>query len=388
MNRLIDLFISRLSSQMNQALQNTNLALPMPIRSCFVGLRRSFASTLIILLAFLLAGCESGENANAAKEPQKLTILNWSDYFGSTTLARFTEATGIEVVVDYIDSNEQLVAKLESQPGQYDIAFPSAYAVEILIRKGLLQSVQRGQLRNADNLMPAYRTIAADAKGEWAVPYTVSFTAIGVDRDQVKGPINGYKDFFRAKIGKKLLLLDDMRATVGMALKSNGFSANSTSPAEIETARGQLLDARPNIHIFSSADLTQLMASGEVGLSYAWSGEVIQATKMNPSVNLVTPKEGTLLYIDCMVIPKGSKRPNNARKFIDHILSPEVAAEISNEIMYLMPNTAAEPHLSADAHEIWDVLQTLEDNPKVEQIQYLGEANDLYIDVWNAVKIQ
>jgi len=260
--------------------------------------------------------------------------------------------------------------------------------VEILARKGLLRPLQRDRLHNVDNLMPAYRTISADAKGEWAVPYTVSFTAIGVDQDQVKEPINGYRDFFQAKIGKKLLLLDDMRATIGMALKSNGFSANSTSPAEIETAKRQLLGARPDIHIFASSDLTQLMASGEVGLSYAWSGEVIQAAKMTPSVNPVTPEEGTLLYIDCMVIPKGSERSNNAHKFIDHILSPEVAAEISNEFMYLLPNTAAEPHLGADAHGIWEVLQTLEDNPSVEQIRYLGEANRLYINVWNAVKIQ
>ena len=342
-------------------------------------------TTIILVFLCALAACRQGPSGG---EAPILNVLTWSDYFGSTTLSSFREKYGIEVRVDYIDSNEELVAKLETQPGQYDLVFPSAFAVTILQKKNLLVEIDRSRLKNAANLLPAFARNADDPQGTWSVPYTVSYSAVAVNREKIKEPVTSFGAFFERDYGKTILLLDDMRATIGMALKAKGYSANTQDAGQIGEAAEALIALKPRVHIFASADLQQLMASGEVALSYAWSGDIFQATRMNPSVEIVLPEEGTLLYTDCMAIPASARHSGNAMKLIDHILDGEVAAEISNEIFYPTPNKAAEPFLNPEAKAIWENLGQLTQNPKIEQVRYLGEAMDYFIQAWNEIKLR
>lgn len=339
----------------------------------------------VAIIIVTLVSC--GQNNEYAEE-KVLNVLTWSDYFGSTTLETFTNETGIRVQVDYIDSNEDLITKIENQPDQYDIIVPSTYAVDIMIQKNLLRSIRIKDLKNYSNLAPEFSSVESGKDSVWSIPYTVSFTAIGINKSKFNSNLSGYDDFFRADIGKSILLLDDMRATIGMALKSLGYSINSTDERSIDEAVTRLKSISDKIHIFASADLQQLIASGEVDLSYAWSGDIFQASRINNDVQLVVPEEGTILYIDRLAIPREARHESNALRFIDHILLGKVAAEISNEILYLAPNTATVELLSDEARGLWDLMITLAQNSKFEQIRYIGGSIDLYVNAWNEVRLK
>ena len=58
-------------------------------------------------------------------------------------------------------------------------------------------------------------------------------------------------------------------------------------------------------------------------------------------LDFVVPKEGTLINSDCLCIPRGAPRPDNAHRFINYLLDAKVGADISNTIMYTTPNGAA-----------------------------------------------
>jgi putrescine transport system substrate-binding protein len=49
-----------------------------------------------------------------------------------------------------------------------------------------------------------------------------------------------------------------------------------------------------------------------------------------------------------MAIPKDAKHPENAHKWIDFILRPEVHASLTNAVFYANPNKASLPHVKPE----------------------------------------
>ena len=89
-------------------------------------------------------------------------------------------------------------------------------------------------------------------------------------------------------------------------------------------------------------------------MAVGWSGDIFQAAtraeEANNGVDIayVIPKEGAPMWFDMMAIPKDAKHPNNAHVFINFILRPEIAAEISNYVAYASANKAALASIDAE----------------------------------------
>jgi spermidine/putrescine-binding protein len=335
----------------------------------------------ILLVALLLGGC------GRAPQPDTLRIFNWSDYIGSKTIETFRTNNAAKVIYDNYSSNEDLIAKLDSGGAQYDLVFPSSYAVEILRAKGLLRTIDHAALPNLTNLMTEFAHPSFDQELQVCVPYTWSTTGIGYDSTVISDDeAKSLAILFDPRFKGKILMLDDMRASLGMALKALGYSANSTNATEVAAARDKLLAQKELVHVYASMNIPQLLGSGEVKLAYGWSGDILRAATVNKNIRFMVPKEGTLVYVDYMCIPTNAPNPALAHKFINHVLDPAVAADIAETIKYAIPNTRAKDLVSPDTKLLWDQLQTANDPSKLEQVHNLGSALDLYDKAWQAVK--
>jgi len=49
-------------------------------------------------------------------------------------------------------------------------------------------------------------------------------------------------------------------------------------------------------------------------------------------MKIILPKEGTLMWIDCVAIPKDALHVDNAHRFIDFLLRAQTAAGITNSV--------------------------------------------------------
>jgi spermidine/putrescine-binding protein len=335
----------------------------------------------LLLVALLLASC--------SRSPQNdtLRIFNWSDYIGAKTIESFQTKTGAKVSYDNYSSNEDLIAKLDSGGAQYDLIFPSAYAVEILHAKGMLHSIDHAALPNLTNLMADFAHPSFDKELQFCVPYTWSTTGIGYDSTVISDDeAKSLEILFDPRFKGKILMLDDMRACLGMALKTKGYSVNSTNATEIAEAKEKLLSQKGLVHVYASSNIPQLLGSGEVKLAYAWSGDIIRAAQANTNIHYMIPKEGTLIYVDYMCIPKNAPNDVLALKFINHVLDPVIAADIADTIKYALPNTRTKDLVAPDTKALWNQLQTAKDMSKLEQVQNVGSALDLYDKAWQAVK--
>ena len=330
----------------------------------------------------LLAGCSETREPSDAR----LRVFNWTDYIGESTISSFEAKTGAEVTYDNYSANEELIAKLDTG-AEYDVVFPSGYAIDILISKNLLDRIDKSKVPNFANVMPEFAGPPFGRDTTYCVPYTWSVTAIGYDSRKVSDEeARTFSVLFQDKYRGKILMLDDMRASLGMSLKRLGYSANSTDRSQIEKAARELREQKPLVHVYASSNLPQLLASGEITLAYAWSGDILQAASQNKNIKISIPDEGTIVYVDYMCIPASARSVRLAHRFIDHVLAPKVSLDIAATTKYATTNVRARALASDDLKKLWEIMAKLKKKEKCEVIQNLGPKLELYDEAWQTIK--
>ncbi len=181
-----------------------------------------------------------------------------------------------------------------------------------------------------------------DPDNDYSIPYLWGSTGIAVNTDKIKaGTISQWRDLWNPDYKDRLLLTNDMREVFYMGLRLLGYSGNDTDPKHIEAAYTELKKLVPNVRAYNSEAPRMPYLEGETDAGMIWNGEAYAAKQENPAIEFVYPKEGVILWMDSLVIPKTAQHADNALKFIDFVLRPEIAKAISEEIGYASPNLAA-----------------------------------------------
>jgi putrescine transport system substrate-binding protein len=306
----------------------------------------------------------SAAAANAAEE-KVLNVYNWSDYIAEDTIANFEKETGIKVNYDVYDSNETLEAKLLAGKSGYDVVVPSANFLAAQIEAGVFRKLDRSKLKNWGNLDPGImkRLEAQDPGNRHAAPYMWGTTGIGYNVEKVKarlgGGIDSWDAIFKPEVARKLAdcgvaLLDSPTDVFDTARNYLGLKPTSESEEDLRKAEALLMKVRPFVRYFHSSQYIDDLANGEICVALGYSGDVFQAiddAAGKHEIAYVIPKEGAALWFDVMAIPADAPHPDNAHRFIDYVLRPEVAAAISDAVFYANPNARATPLVSAEVRE-------------------------------------
>ena len=283
---------------------------------------------------------------------EELFIYNWSDYIAEDTISNFEDEFGIDVTYDVFDSNEVLEAKLLSGGSGYDIVVPSGSFLENQIKAGVFQKLDKSKLSNINNLDPEIlkKIEAHDPGGQYSINYMYGTTGVGYNVDKIdEDEVSSWSVLFDPAIAAKyadcgISILDAPTEVMEIALKYIGKDPNTENEADYEEALEMLKQIRPYIRYFDSSQYIDDLANGEICLAMGWSGDVFLAADDaadDVEAWYSIPSEGTVIWFDMMAIPSDAKNVENAHKFINYILRPEVAASITNYVWYSNPNKAA-----------------------------------------------
>jgi putrescine transport system substrate-binding protein len=309
-----------------------------------------------------------------AQDAQVLNVYNWADYIAPDTIKAFEKETGIKVRYDNFDSNEVLHAKLSAGRTGYDIVVPGSHFAKLQIDGGLLMKLDKSKLPNLKNLDPAIQAQLAklDPGNEYLVDWLWGYTTVGINADKVKKalgsmpmPENAWDLVFKPEYVSKLKscgvsFLDTASEIVPIALHYIGRDPHSKDPKDYQAVGEMLKKVRPSVTRFSGSgsDYIDQMARGELCAVVGWSGDIYIAkdraakAKRPQALEVLVPKSGALLFFDTMAIPKDAKNVDNAHKFIDYILRPQVHAALTNAVFYANPNKEArkfvKPELASD----------------------------------------
>ena len=326
--------------------------------------------------------------AGTVQADGKLVVYNWAEYIPDGVLADFEKETGIKVEYSTYENNEVMYSKLKIQKGKgYDIVVPSTYLVSKMRDEGLLQKVDKTKLNNFKNLMPDLLNKPYDPNNDYSVPYLWGSTGIGVNSEEIDpSTVSKWADLWDTKWKNKLLLVDDVREAFGMALQKNGHSVNTKNPDEIKQAYEDLQKLMPNVRVFNADAPREPFLAGDVNLGMIWSGEANMAQKENDKIQYIYPKEGSGFWVDSLTIPAGAENVENAHKFIDYMLKPEVGKKVVEQLGYSTPNKEVKALVDAKLQNNPIIFPPSDILSKAEFQQDVGDAIKLYNDYWEKLK--
>ncbi len=326
--------------------------------------------------------------AGAVQADGKLVVYNWAEYIPDGVLADFEKETGIKVEYSTYENNEVMYSKLKIQKGKgYDIVVPSTYLVSKMRDEGLLQKVDKTKLNNFKNLMPDLLNKPYDPNNDYSVPYLWGSTGIGVNSEEIDpSTVSKWADLWDTKWKNKLLLVDDVREAFGMALQKNGHSVNTKNPDEIKQAYEDLQKLMPNVRVFNADAPREPFLAGDVNLGMIWSGEANMAQKENDKIQYIYPKEGSGFWVDSFTIPAGAENVENAHKFIDYMLKPEVGKKVVEQLGYSTPNKEVKALVETKLQNNPIIFPPSDILSKAEFQQDVGDAIKLYNDYWEKLK--
>jgi spermidine/putrescine transport system substrate-binding protein len=219
-----------------------------------------------------------------------------------------------------------------------------------------------------------------------SVPYTFAYAAIAVRKDKIKDAEASWAMFDRTALAGRVTLLDDMRESIGAALKSLGHSINTRDDAQLAAACDVLIRWKKNIARFDNEGYKAGIDSAEFHLVHGYSGDLFQVQMENPKVEILIPREGVTIGCDEMVIPKTAKQADLAHAFINFLLDPSIAAENMEWIGYYCPNKPALEKVSLAFLQNPAITIPADLQAKCEVIEDLGPDLAKYTRVWDQVK--
>ena len=291
---------------------------------------------------------------------EKLNIYNWSDYIAEDTLEKFTKETGIEVVYDVYDSNEVLEAKMFAGNSGYDIVIPTSDFLQRQAAAGLYAKLDKSKLPNLTHMDAALMQNAAgyDEDNAHSVIYMWGTTGIGYNEAMIaerfgdSAPTDSWALVFEEENIKKLAdcgvsFLDAPTEIIPAAMNYLGLDPRSTNKDDIEKAKLLLSKIAPYVRYFNSSQYINDLANGDICLSVGWSGDIFIAQARAEEANngnavvYYIPREGALQWFDLLAIPKDAPNKDNAHKFINFIMKPQITADITNYVWYANGNKSS-----------------------------------------------
>lgn len=311
--------------------------------------------TVLAALGAILAGC----GGKPAGEEKVLNVWNWSDYIEPSLLEQFEAETGIKVNYEVGDSNEMLETKLLAGRTGYDVVVPSASFLARQIQAGIFQKIDKSKLSNYGNSDPAIlKSLSAlDPGNEYSVNYMwgtsgVAYIPERINEAMPNAPVDSFAIFYDPNVIKNfekcgVSILDAPSEVIATVLMYLGKDPNSENLDDLKAAEAVLAKIRPYVRNIESSAYIEQLANGERCLVLGWSGDVLQAaTRAEEAGKPFTvayniPKEGAVQFFDQLAIPADAANVENAYKFIDFLLRPEVAAKNSDYISYANGNAAS-----------------------------------------------
>lgn len=342
---------------------------------------------LLILAATLLTGCDNANPPSTPAPPplaKELVLYNWADYLPQSVLDAFAREYGITIKYVVYQSEEEAVENVYA--GQiYDVVVLPPEQIPRLIQHGKLAAIDYRNVPNFKYVSVNFRDLTFDPGNRYSIPYHWGTTGLLVRTDLVKRPITSWSDLWAPSFAGKIALWPIPRAVIPIALKTLGYSVNTTDPAELEAALQHLLKLKPNVFFIRNDDPTvvPVLADGRAIIAYGWAYDALTAQKQGLPIQYVLPEEGTILWGDNFVIPANSPHQREAELFLNFVLRPEIASQIVNESYYAMPHDAARPF----------VLPEILNNPLVYPpnealknaeltLPLSAEGDALYKDIW------
>ena len=347
------------------------------------------------VISIAILGVPGAENGGGT-----LKVYNWGEYIDEDVITQFEDETGISVIYDVFETNEEMYPVVEAGGVKYDVVCPSDYMIQRMIDNNILAELDYDNIPNTDQIGDPYWKMSQgfDPDNKYSVPYCWGTVGILYNKqmlEQLGVPEpTSWADLWDPKLADEILMQNSIRDAFMIALKQKGYSLNTSDPEELAQARDMLIEQKPLVQAYVIDQVRDKMINGEAAEGVIYSGEMlyiqeqIQELDLNYDLEYVVPDEGTTLWIDSWVIPKNAEHKENAEKFINFLCRPDIALKNFEYITYSTPNEAARELIEDESIRNSKIaFPDASELSGCETFKFLGDKNDaVYNELWREVK--
>jgi len=311
--------------------------------------------------AALLSSCASGGD-----EPASAGSVRWGnwplylDYDEETqlypTLEAFTESTGIstEYFEDYNDNDEffgkvQAQLKLKEDIG-YDLVTPTDWMAARWIRLGYTQKFDKTNIPNAGNILDTLASPSFDPMREQTMTWQGIMGGFGWNVEKNPKGIRTLDDLFSPANKGKIVVLSEMRDTIGIILRDQGVDLTTVSEDQFMTAV-EYLEKRITdgwIRGVKGNEYAEDLTAGDATAVIGWSGDMfILKSENDGKFDFAIPESGGTISGDNLMIPytATAEAKASAEKLINWYYDPAIAAEVAAYVNYVTPVKGAQAEM-------------------------------------------
>jgi spermidine/putrescine transport system substrate-binding protein len=289
-------------------------------------------------------GSATQSGAVSGQDAKTLHIYTWADYTDVQLLRDFQDKTGIKAVVDVYDSNETMLAKLQSGGGSaYSIIYPGDYMVTQMVTLGLLTPLDRPRIQGLDNLRQPWQDPAYDRGNQHSVPTNWGTTGLIYDPQKLGFELKRWQDLWEnaADMPRQVTMVNDVREVLGATLLALGHSFNTTDERQIKAAYEQLVKFKPAIAAFLTNGWEDQVSGGDIRVAMGYSPNAVKLIAEQPQLTYLIPETGASMWSDTIAIPKTAPNVDAAYEWLNFTLNPEVSKGLVERLKLATPNQKA-----------------------------------------------
>jgi spermidine/putrescine-binding protein len=365
----------------------------------------------LVFGALFLFACEGDKPAPAPAKPEgstktkapedpaakfkgkTLNLLTWEGYAEAKFTKGFEEKYGVTVKGTYFGTSDELVAKLKSSKGVYDVVSPSTDVATTLIESNLIAPVDISKISSYKDLAPVLRDmkdVQKDGK-TYGVPFTWGPDYLVYDADVIKEEPKSWNIFFDPKYKGKVSVWDDVSNIylMGQILgydKTDKAALYNMTDAQLADVKKKLIELKPQLRKYwaTAGELNDLFKNKEVVVAVGWPLTPATLNKEGRNIKAVIPEEGATGWIDRLMIVAGSSNHELAELYIDYVTQPKPMALVAEVTNYNIANLKAGEHMSEDLKKL--VMTDLDTYFKRLNFWQHVKNRKAYNEIWNEVK--
>lgn len=323
---------------------------------------------------------------------QTLRVLNWQGYGTDETFAveAFEEKTGVSVVHEYFNSEQEMLTKLRTNPGAYDVVLINSAFTGQAAEEGLIQPIDVTKIENAADLIPAMAANENLRPGGdvYGVPWVWGATSFAINTGAIDEAPTSIEALWSDALQGRVGIRDDAVEAVQLAAIALGQDINN--PSDMDAIAEKLRALKPQIRTFWSSEneWNQFMASGEFDAATYWSGSAARSAKaFGLPVEFVIPEEGAIGWLDGLSIPAEAPNLEAAHAFIDWMIDPDFYVRWDTETGAPAPTTTTSVSQLSES----SFNRAVMGNPEVAaRLKFTGPMDDAtreqMLEVWQATK--
>ena len=284
-----------------------------------------------------------------------LNLYSWATYFGENTMEDFQSKTGIAVSYDIYSSAEEMLAKMLAGQTGYDLVDMAGGSLPVANKANLFDKIDKTKLPSWKNLDPKVLTLLEDwdPNNDHGMPYVWGSVGFTYNLDMVNKLLPGadltsldviFKPENAAKLEScGISIVDSPGDIVLMVMKYVGADPDNPTPEDFKKAEDAFKPIRKYIRTFDNSNYLNAIPNKELCAINDWSGDYAtakeSAKEAGVDINLgyYVPNTGTPAWIDVLWHSLGCHNKENAYKFLEYMLQPEVIADCTNTTAMPMP---------------------------------------------------